>query len=122
MSVTFVLVCVTVGVGTYLFRYLPTHFGGRGRSNGALAGPLGKFLSSVGLGAVAALLAAALAPYVAPFAREVAAGGIGREEVRSAGAALLGMVVTVVVFRWRGGVASATLAGAAAYGLAWWLL
>lgn len=80
MSLTFVLVCVTVGVGTYLFRYLPTHFGGRGRSNGALAGPLGKFLSSVGLGAVAALLAAALAPYIAPFAREVVAGGVGREE------------------------------------------
>lgn len=114
MTLGYVVVCVLVGVGTYLFRYLPTRLGVRAGEGRAMRGPLGAFLADVGVAAVAALLAAALEPVVATAWR---AG-----DWRSALAAAVGLGVTAAVFRWRRGVAVATLIGALAYGLAVWLL
>lgn len=112
MSLEYVIICVAVGAGTYLFRYLPTRLGGRA-SGRAMRGPLGAFLASVGVASVAALLAAALQPYA------LAAAGSGNWA--SAAAAASGLGVTFVLFRWRKDVAVATLAGAAVYGLVFWL-
>ncbi len=120
MSLELVVVCSVVGVGTYLFRYLPTRFGA-GHTRGRFAGPLGAFLGSVGVAAVAALLAASLEPYLVPLARGLLTGGPGPAETRAALAAALGVAATAVAFRLRKDVAIATLTGALAYGVAWWL-
>jgi len=120
LSLELVVVCAVVGAGTYLFRYLPTRLGA-GRTRGRFAGPLGAFLGSVGVAAVAALLAASLEPYLVPFVRGVLAGGPGPAEARAALAAVLGGVATAVAFRWRKDVAIATLTGALVYGVTWWL-
>ncbi|MDT3681028.1 MAG: AzlD domain-containing protein [Truepera sp.] len=120
MSLELVAVCAVVGVGTYLFRYLPTRLGA-GRTRGRFAGPLGAFLGSVGVAAVAALLAASLEPYLVPFARGVIAAGPSPAEARAAIAAVLGALATAATFRWCKDVAVATLTGALVYGVTWWL-
>lgn len=112
MTLGYVAVCVAVGIGTYLFRYLPTRLGSSAGGR-AMRGPLGAFLANVGVAAVAALLAAALEPFLAAAWRS--------GDLRSAGAAAVGLAVTFGVFRWRKGVALATLLGALAYGVVWWL-
>lgn len=109
MSLEYFLVCVAVGVGTYLFRYLPTRLGSRPGVR-TMRGPLGAFLAAVGVASVAALLAASLEPVV------VQAFGSGR--VAPAAAAAAGLAVTFLMFRWRKDVALATLVGAAVYGAA----
>lgn len=106
-AISFVLVCLSVGLGTYLFRYLPTRMRGGAR----LGGPLGAFLGSVGVAAVAALLAASVAPYL------VEAGEAPLKTVP----AVAGLAGTVLAFRWRRDVAVSTLAGAVVFGLLWWL-
>jgi len=120
VTATFVIVCVSVGLGTYLFRYLPARLRG-GERWGAARGPLGRylgaFLGSVGVAAVAALLAASLAPYL-PV---TLAGGLGGGASRDALAALAGLAATAAAFRWRRDVAVSTLVGAVAFGVAWWL-
>ncbi|NLG09826.1 MAG: hypothetical protein GX560_11335 [Deinococcales bacterium] len=128
MRTELLLVCLAVGVGTYLFRYLPTRFGATQRGAGEepateLRGPLGAFLASVGVAAVAALLVAALVGVLEPPAAAAAltAGPLGPRSA-SALTAALGVAATLGVYRWRRDVAAATLLGAAAYGLAWWLV
>lgn len=113
MSLEYALVCVAVGVGTYLFRYLPARLGGRNAGR-ALRGPLGAFLASVGVASVAALLGAALQPFVLEAAAAARWGPVG--------AAVVGLGVTFGLFRWRKDVALATLTGALAYGLVFWLV
>lgn len=108
MSLEYALVCVAVGVGTYLFRYLPTRLGARVGGH-AMRGPLGAFLASVGVASVAALLAASLEPVV------LDAVTTGRWV--PVAAAVAGLAVTFVLFRWRKDVALATIAGAVVYGL-----
>lgn len=112
MSLEFLLVCVAVGVGTYLFRYLPTRIGARAGAR-ALSGRLGAFLAAVGVASVAALLAASLEP--------VATATVNDGDWRSAVAALAGLAATFGLFRWRKDVALATIAGAVVYGLVVWL-
>ncbi len=113
MTLEYAVVCLVVGAGTYLFRYLPTRLSTRAGGSRSLRGPFGAFLASVGVASVAALLAASLEPLVA----EVAASG----EWASVGAAAGGLAVTFALFRWRKDVALATVAGAAVYGLIVWL-
>lgn len=110
MSRELLFVCLAVGVGTYLFRYLPTRWARGARPAGAFGGLLGGFLGAVGIAAVSALLAASLAPLIGagPAFRGVSVA--------------LGLAVTVATFVWRRSVALSTLAGAAAYGLGFWLL
>src|SRR5690606_3943933 len=81
------------------------------------------FLASVGVAAVAALLVAALVGVLEPPAAAAAltAGPLGPRSA-SALTAALGVAATLGVYRWRRDVAAATLLGAAAYGLAWWLV
>lgn len=112
MRAEVLIVCLAVGVGTYLFRYLPTRIGGRlGAST--LGGRLGEFLAAVGVASVAALLAAALEPTLR--------AAVSEANFPAAAAAVAGLGVTYWLFRWRKDVALATLAGAAAYGLVLWL-
>jgi len=113
VNLEFLLVCVVVGVGTYLFRYLPTRIGGRAGAR-AMSGRLGAFLASVGVASVAALLAASLEP--------VLAGALTSGRLGVAAAAFAGLVTTFALFRWRKDVALATMAGAAVYGLVFWLV
>ncbi len=113
MSTEFLVVCLAVGVGTYLFRYLPTRIGGRLGAR-ALSGRFGAFLAAVGVASVAALLAAALEPTL----RQAVAAA----DLKGAAAAILGLVVTAGIFLRQKSVALATLLGAACYGLALWLM
>jgi branched-subunit amino acid transport protein AzlD len=113
VSFEFLLVCVAVGVGTYLFRYLPTRIGTRAGAR-ALSGRLGAFLAAVGVASVAALLAASLEP--------VAVAAATTRQFGAAAAAVLGLATTFLLFRWRNDVALATIAGAVVYGVVFWLL
>ena len=123
MSLEVLLFSLVVGAGTYLFRYLPTRFGATvSRPRGGLGRLFSGFLASVGVAAVTALLLASLLPYLGPepwSAWLVAATAEGRATIV---AASLGLVVTLLVFSWRRSVAAATLLGASAYGVVWWLL
>ncbi len=137
-------VCLAVGVGTYLFRYLPTRLG-KGAARPQLRGPLGaflgrflgsflgRFLGSVGIAAVTALLVASLVGVLEPpVAAEVLAadpaghpdawpGNLG-PRLASWVTAALGVAATLGAYLWRRDVAVSTILGAAAYGLAWWLV
>lgn len=119
MSGQLVLVCLAVGLGTYLFRYLPTRWRRGSTPVGAFGGAIGRFLGSVGIAAVAALLAASVHDLLAPVAVDTMA--VGELPVRAA-PLLLGVAVTLLSFRWRRSVALSTLLGAAAYGFGHWLL
>lgn len=114
MSHQLLFVCLAVGVGTYLFRYLPTRWSRGARPTGPFGGALGGFLGSVGIAAVSALLAASLAPLLGQLTGPGAA-------VRGV-SLVVGLGATAITFGWRRSVALATLAGAAAYGLGFWLL
>lgn len=117
MSAAFVFVCVCVGAGTYMFRYLPTRLRGGERfhaASGSVGRFVGAFLGAVGVAAVAALLAAALEPYVPG-----SGAGARLPETLAAGAGLLG---TALAYRWRRDVAVATLVGALVFGVVWWLV
>lgn len=122
MNVELLVVCLAVGAGTYLFRYLPTRWRTGDRPRGAFGGALGAFLASVGIAAVTALLTASLTALRGPPALTV------RPDVTTAPLAYglltagIGVAVTLLAFRLRRSVALSTLLGAAAYGVAWWLL
>lgn len=113
MSFEFLVVCVAVGVGTYLFRYLPTRIGARAGAK-ALSGRLGAFLAAVGVASVAALLAASLEP--------VAVAAVSARQFGAATAAVAGLAATFLLFRWRKDVALATMGGAVVYGVVLWLV
>lgn len=116
MNLELVIVCLAVGAGTYLFRYLPTRTAALGgRRPGLFKGRAGAFVASVGVAAVAALLAASVAdlPGMSPTAGRLPFGP-------PALAAAAGFLTVIVTFVWRRSVALSTLAGAAVYGVAWW--
>ena len=112
MKLDYFLVCVAVGVGTYLFRYLPSRLGtSPGR---AMRGPLGAFLASVGVASVAALLAASLEPFLVQALQPAG--------LAYAAAAVAGLFATYGAFRLSRSVALATLLGAAVFGVVTWLV
>lgn len=122
MSLELLLVCLVVGACTYLFRYLPTRLKRGDRPRGAFGGALGAFLGSVGIAAVTALLVAALDGLRGPPALTLQLQGPVAPVVFNALTALVGVAVTLLSFRLRRDVALSTLLGAAAYGVAWWLV
>lgn len=93
------------GLGTFLLRYIPLH---RARQAGKEHPGLRwwvPFFSAIGPAAIAALLAASLAP-------DLLSG-----TTHQTFAALVGVLAVVLVKRWYGGFATATLIGALTYGL-----
>lgn len=106
MRTELIIVALAVGLGTWLFRYLPTRFGGVAPSDG---GRLARSVESLGPAAIATLFVASILPAVTPGGSEVIL-------------ALVGCAATLQVFRLRRNVVLATMAGAAAYGVAFALL
>ena len=67
MRLEVLIFSLVVGVGTYLFRYLPTRLGATvNRPRGRLGRLLRGFLASVGVAAVTALLLSSLLPFYEP--------------------------------------------------------
>lgn len=123
MSLEVLIFSLVVGAGTYLFRYLPTRLGAtESRPRGGLGLLLSGFLASVGVAAVTALLLSSLLPYLGPEPWRAWLSGDTTEGRATVAAAAIGLAATLLMFRWRRSVAAATLLGAAAYGVAWWLL
>lgn len=109
------LVCLVVGGGTYLFRYLPARAGGRVRAaRGRLGDLVERFIGNVGIAAVTVLLVAS--------ALDLPGAAAGAQQPAPLLAAGAGFLVVLVSYYWRRSVALSTLAGAAAYGVFWWLL
>ena len=106
MRTELIIVALATGLGTWLFRFLPTQFRiPTGRGDGWLA----RLLESVGPAAIATLLIAGLLPALTTPDPQLAALIAGT----------LTVVVTFVITR---GVALPTLLGACAYGLAFALV
>lgn len=106
MNPELVIVAVVVGLGTWLFRFLPTRM--RGLS-GARGGWVERATESIGPAAIATLFIASVIPDLTS---------------RDSGliAFLSGAAATAVVFAGRRSVALATIAGAVAYGVAFALV
>jgi len=106
MNLTLMVVAVVVGLGTYLFRFLPTRLPlGQATQNG----PLGRFLAGMGPAAIATLFTASILP------------GLSLQ-LATIGPTAIGSLTVVLAFLWRRNVAIATLAGALAYGVVFALL
>ncbi|HEY8485533.1 MAG TPA: AzlD domain-containing protein [Longimicrobiales bacterium] len=101
MSKDLIIVAVAVGLGTWLFRFLPTRLG---RSPALASGRLAGAMEAVGPAAITTLLIASVLP-------DLAAGGPERTAV------LVGCGVTGVTYAVTRNVVVATLIGALAYGL-----
>lgn len=106
MRTELLIVAFVVGVGTWLFRFLPTRLRG-------LAGPRGgrltDALEGIGPAAIATLFVASVLPDL-----------VGAAESRPL--VLAGGLATLLAFLFRRSVVVATIAGAAAYGVAHWVL
>lgn len=106
MNADLVLVAVLAGAANWAFRALPTILLRREPQPGGLAA---RFLAATGPAAIATLFVASILPQVWP-------------EPRDTIPLLAGSVATVLAFWPRRSVVAGTLVGAAAYGLAFWLL
>lgn len=106
MRTDLVIVAVVVGLGTWLFRFLPTRLRGRA---GVRNPRLTSAMESIGPAAIVALFVASVLP-------DLAAGAQERLLI------LVGCVVTVVAFLFRRNVVLATMAGTVAYGVAFSLM
>lgn len=106
MNTDLVIVAFVVGLGTWLFRFLPTRLGSLSQSRG---GALTRSLESIGPAAIATLLVASLLP-------DLVATAESRPLV------LIGCGATVLAFLVRRSVVGATIVGAVAYGLAYRVL
>lgn len=123
MSVKVLIFSLVVGAGTYLFRYLPTRLSvSLSRPRGGFGLLLSGFLASVGVAAVTSLLLASLLPYLGAEAWEAWLFGKTAEGRTTVLAACSGLLATLLIFSWRRSVAAATLVGASAYGIVWWML
>lgn len=101
-----IIVALATGLGTWLFRFIPTQLQvPTGRGDGWLA----RLFASVGPAAIATLLIAGLLPSLTTPSPQIAALAAG----------MLTVVITFVVTR---SVALPTLLGACAYGLAFALV
>lgn len=106
MNPDLLALALVVGGCNWAFRYLPTRLDASALPQG---GPWARFLAATGPAAIATLAVASLMPLVTARATALVplAAGV---------AAVLG------VFLWRRSVVAATLAGSAAYGLAFALV
>lgn len=102
MRTELVLVALIVGLGTWLFRFLPTRLGGR---PGLRSPRLTAAMESIGPAAIATLFIASVLPGLAP-------GAGGRALI------LIGCAATLLAFRIRRNIVLATMAGTVAYGVA----
>ncbi|HEX3158184.1 MAG TPA: AzlD domain-containing protein [Gemmatimonadaceae bacterium] len=106
MRTDLVIVAVVVGLGTWLFRFVPTRL--RGMS-GVRSSRLTGAMESIGPAAIVTLFIAAVLP-------DLVAGARDRPLI------LIGCATTVLVFRLKRSLVSATMAGTVAYGLAFGVL
>lgn len=106
MRIDLVLVAVVVGLGTWLFRFLPTRL--RGRS-GVRSPRLTQAMESIGPAAIVTLFLASIVPDLGP-------GAPHRVLV------VIGCATTVLAFWIKRNVVLATMAGTAAYGVAFAVL
>lgn len=106
MNTNLLILAIVVGVGTWLFRFLPTRL--RGLS-GPRGGCLAEALEGIGPAAIATLFIASVLPDLI-------------DSTGSRPLILAGCLATLIAFRLRRSVVLATLAGAAAYGAAYWVL
>lgn len=104
MNIELVILSLAVGIGTYLFRFLPTRF--RAASGRQRTGALSRFFAAIGPAAIATLFVASILPLTSTLD-----GGTL--------CTLIGSVAVVALFWWRRDVVIATLGGATAYGLAY---
>lgn len=102
-----VIVALLVGLGTWLFRFLPLRLSSQARS--AREGWLERFFQSTGPAAIATLLVASLLPSLTTAPDRMLQIAFG-------------CVATVTAYRITRSVALATLAGAAIYGVAFKLM
>jgi branched-subunit amino acid transport protein AzlD len=102
MRTDLVLVAAAVGLGTWLFRFLPMQFRG---TPGARNPRLARAMESIGPAAIVTLFLASVLPDLAP-------GAPDRSLI------LIGCATTALAFGIRRNVVLATLAGTVAYGVA----
>lgn len=106
MSADLVILAVVTGIGTYLFRFLPTRLPlGNAEGRGFWA----VFFGSIGAAAIATLFVASILPAL-------------RSADATMACTLVGSLATIGAYLWRRNVVLATMAGAAAYGLAYQLM
>jgi branched-subunit amino acid transport protein AzlD len=106
MRAELVIVAVVVGLGTWLFRFLPTRL--RGMS-GERNPHLTRVMESIGPAAIVTLFIASVLP-------ELASGTQDRALI------LIGCAATVLAFRVKRNIVVATVAGTVAYGVAFKVL
>ena len=126
MSPAVLAACLLAGVGTWALRVVPLLLArrraeGAGERPGPLRPYVDGFLSAIAVASVAALLVSCLEPYLVRAAGEVGAGATGAA-LREVAALAAGLGATAGAYLWRRDVALGTVGGAAAYGLAAWLL
>lgn len=106
MNIDLVIVAVIVGVGTWAMRFLPTRID---VSSIKPDGPASRFLDATGPAAIAALCVASFLPMV-------------EADWRALMMLCAGLAGTFLGFRLSRDISLASIAGAAAYALAFWLL
>ncbi|MGN6483883.1 MAG: AzlD domain-containing protein [Thermomicrobiales bacterium] len=106
MRTDLVIVALAVGLGTWLFRFLPTRLRG---SSGVRSPRLTRAMESIGPAAIVTLFVASVLPVLAPGAQD-------RPLV------LIGCGATVLAFLIKRNVVLATMAGAVAYGVSFGVL
>lgn len=106
MRTELVIVALVVGLGTWLFRFLPTRLRG---ISGVRRPRLTRAMESIGPAAIVALFVASVLPALAP-------GAEGRALI------LIGCAATGLAFLLKRNVVLATLAGTVAYAVAFGVL
>ncbi|WP_404400345.1 AzlD domain-containing protein [Pelagibacterium halotolerans] len=106
MNIDLVIITLIVGIGTWVFRVLPTKID---LSAGNPGGPVSRFLAATGPAAIAALFAVSFLPMLEPDITVLAPIAVG-------------IAATVAGFIFKRDVALATFIGAIAYGIAYALI
>lgn len=105
MNPDLLLMALAVGVATYAFRFGPTKLSLHDLPPGSLRA---RFLAATGPAAIATLFVASSLPVLRDGAAQILP-------------LIAGTLTVLGVFVWRRSVVAATLTGAAAYGVAFWL-
>jgi len=106
MRTELVIVAIIVGLGTWLFRFLPTRLRD---ASGARSPRLTRAMESIGPAAIVTLLIASILPELGPGAEH-------RPLI------LIGCATTTLAFLLKRNVVLATMAGTVAYGVAFAML